>query len=62
MGNDNSMVAFEGSVYTLPLGSKSVALEAPLRIWSRTGTVGGTNVAPLMKKAEPLNEKFRLSA
>ena len=62
MGNDSSIVAFDGRVYTLPLGSKSVALEAPLRIWSKTGTVGGTNVAPLMKNADPLNEKFRLSA
>ena len=37
----------------LPLGRRSAASVAPLRIWSRTGTVGDVYESPLTKKAEP---------
>ena len=32
---------------------RSCAVLAPLMIWSRTGTVGGTKLASLMKKFVP---------
>ena len=42
------MTAFDGRAKTLPEGRRSDGLAAPLRIWRRTGTVGGTKVAPLI--------------
>ena len=43
-----SMVELPGKGKTLPEGRRSVASDAPLKIWRRTGTVGGTKVVPLM--------------
>lgn len=40
-----SITLLGGKVYTDPFGMRSCAVCAPLRIWRRTGTVGGLNVA-----------------
>ena len=44
-----SMTLFGGKVYTDPFGKSSCDVRAPLRIWRRTGTVGGVNVALFTK-------------
>ncbi len=49
------MVEFPGNGKMLPAGRRDAGDEAPLKIWRRTGTVGGTKVVPLMvnDKVEP---------
>jgi hypothetical protein len=42
-GIEISMTLFGGKLYTLPAGRSSCAVFAPLRIWRRTGAVGGMN-------------------
>ena len=37
----------------LPAGKRSDAFFAPLKIWSKTGTVGGLKLTPLTRKAVP---------
>lgn len=37
-----------GSAITLPLGMSDCGVDAPLRIWSRTGTSGDCHAFPLM--------------
>ena len=61
-GNEISIDAFEGRVYTLPPGSRSVAAVVPERIWRRTGTEGDVKVAPLIAKSEPSKLKSRFRA
>ncbi len=61
IGNEISTVAFDGRVYTLPLGKRSAADCVPLMIWRRTGTLGGVNESPLMKKAVPFCTHARRS-
>lgn len=53
IGKEISIVELDGRVKTLPLGRRSAADDAPLRIWRRTGTEGGTNATSLMKKLVP---------
>ena len=52
-GSVISMLLRAGRGMTLPEGRRSCARCAPLRICKSTGTVGGVNVALLMKKFVP---------
>ena len=47
------MTEFSGRVYTLPGGRRDCAMRLLLRICRRTGILGGTKGAPLMKNAVP---------
>ena len=47
------MTEFSGRVYTLPGGRRDCAVRLPLRICRRTGILGGTKGAPLMKNSVP---------
>ena len=58
-GNESSMAALGGRVYTLPAGSISCAVAAPLMICRSTGALGGAKVALLMKKFEPFYVRWR---
>ena len=48
-GMETSMTLLGGRTYTEPGGISCCAVSAPLIICCKTGTVGGTNVAPLTK-------------
>ena len=52
-GIETSMTEFSGRVYTLPGGRRDCAVRLPLRICRRTGILGGTKGAPLMKNSVP---------
>ena len=52
-GIETSMTEFRGRVYTLPGGRRDCAVRLPLRICRRTGILGGTKGAPLMKNSVP---------
>ena len=52
-GIETSMTEFSGRVYTLPGGRRDCAMRLLLRICRRTGILGGTKGAPLMKNAVP---------
>lgn len=43
-----SMTLFAGRLYTEPDGNRLAAEVVPLRIWSRTGTLGGLKGAPFI--------------
>jgi hypothetical protein len=51
-GIDISMTLFGGKTYTDPEGSNDCAVDAPLRIWRSTGTLGGVKVALLTMKSK----------
>ena len=57
-GIEISMTLLGGNVYTDPAGSRSVAVLAPLMICRRTGSVGGSNVAPLTVNFRLAKSKF----
>ena len=57
-GKDISTTWLGGREYTEPDGSKSCAAWAPLKIWRRTGTVGGVKDTSLIVNALPLNPMF----
>ena len=61
-GIETLMTEFRGRVYTLPGGRRDCAVRLPIRICRRTGTVGGTKLAPLMANLVPLKLKARLMA
>ena len=49
-GMETSITLLGGSVYTEPLGKSDLASCAPLRIWRRTGVLGGWKTAPFTVK------------
>jgi hypothetical protein len=49
-GMTSSTLLFGARPYILPAGRRFDAFWAPLKIWSRTGTLGVSNVTPLTVK------------
>lgn len=52
-GMVSSTLLFASRPYMLPDGRRSDAFFAPLRIWSNTGTEGGSNETPFTVKFPP---------